>query len=172
MPTALSQAHAHAMAALHGATEGIHYGPAPLLLDNASRVVVDEGVAYLTYPAQSANPLDWPAADCFVLAYAARQYLLTEFPGLVGDVSLGAVHIPSQVGEHRLGTSHVAAWVAFAGGQSAAVDLTPLAADFLNPRHTAVRLVNGNIASQVEVAGAFVDTIEVIGIPDAHLGIL
>lgn len=156
------------------AVEGIDYGFAPLLTDPAAQVVFlpspaggrarpehgrrgagGEGeTAYLTYPTQPADPLEWPAMDCFTFAYAVRRHLLSEFPGAVKDIALALVEIPSGIGQDYsdLTARHVYARVRFADGHTAALDLTPLAADPVNPRHIPVMLVDhaAGLESQFE----------------------
>jgi hypothetical protein len=155
-PAGLPEADAQILVMMREAVEGIDYGFAPLLLDPSARVVIlpspasgrgdgGEGqVAYLTYPTQPADPLNWPTMDCFAFAYAVRRHLLSEFPDDVADVALALVELPSTLGDDytSLTARHVYAWVTFTDSHVATLDLTPLAAEPVNPRHTPIMLVN------------------------------
>lgn len=104
----------------------------------------DAEVAFLTYPTQPTGPLNWQTMDCFAFAYTVRRHLLSEFSDDVADVALALVELPSALGEDYTGLTarHVYAWVTFADDHVATLDLTPLAADAVNPRHTPVMLVD------------------------------
>jgi hypothetical protein len=165
-PAELPVDDAQILAMMREAVEGIGYGFAPLLLDEGARVVIegdasaDTEIAYLTYPIQAADPLNWQTMDCFAYAYAVRRHLLSEFPVEAGpelcagpcqgrgrgvaDVALALVELPSALGDDYAEQTarHVFAWITFADGHVAALDLTPLAAEPVNPRHTPVMLVN------------------------------
>jgi hypothetical protein len=95
--------------------------------------------------------------DCFAFAYAVRRHLLSEFPDAVEDVALALAELPSTLGEDytNLTAHHVYAWITFADtctcagaqaqckcGYVAALDLTPLAADAVNPHHAPIMLGN------------------------------
>jgi hypothetical protein len=108
------------------------YGLAPLLLDDDTRVLVQDGVAYLDYPDQPAAPGDWPAIECFITAYAVRDQLLDN--ERVRDATLGRVTLDSglQGGGNRY---HFVTQVTLADGSTTTIDLTPLAADQVGPRY-------------------------------------
>jgi hypothetical protein len=131
----LPEQDAQILARLQANLSDVDYGFAPLLLDPASQVTVEDGIAYLVYPTQPDNPRDWQTMDCFATAYAVRDELLTSEH--VADVALGLVTLPSGL-EDGL-SRHVAAWVTFADGHTTIVDLTPLAAGPVGPAHTAVQ---------------------------------
>jgi hypothetical protein len=132
----LPEQDAQILARLQVNLSDVDYGFAPLLLDPASRVVVEDGIAYLVYPTQPADPREWQTMDCFATAYAVRDQLLKN--ERVSDVALGLVTLPSGL-EDGL-SRHVAAWVTFADGHTTTVDLTPLAADPIAPHHVPVHL--------------------------------
>jgi hypothetical protein len=119
--------------------EDVDYGLAPLLLDEHTQVVVQNGVAYLDYPDQPDDPRAWQSTECFGYAYTIRNEILSD--ERVSDVALGLVTLPSGLGEGKR-SYHVAAWVTFRDGHTIPVDLSPLAADPIGPRYDAGQLVS------------------------------
>jgi len=110
----------------------IEFGFAPLLeLDN-TRLVVETGpdgeFVRLAYPPQPTTPTDWISADSFVLAYSVRDFLL-DLPH-VRRISLGSFEVAAPIEAFTDRINHYAAWVRFADGSEAVVDLSPLATNF------------------------------------------
>lgn len=130
-----------------------HFGFAPLLLDENSRVVIkskgDVRTAWLIYPQQPADPGDWTAGDSFVFAYAAQQRLQKEEQ--VRSATLGSLNVDASVGMERGFVGHTAVWVTFTDRSQAVMDLSPLAVS-LSPRHFAKRLHRNAAAIEAEFA--------------------
>ena len=128
------------------------FGFAPLLVMDQTRLVIEvkpEGeVARLAYPRQSPNPAEWPTRDSFISAYAIRYALLTS--PQVARVALGRFSVAAPVDDLQNRIDHVAAWVRFADGSSAVVDLTPLATNF-GALHSATELMT----SDEQIEGQF-----------------
>lgn len=118
------------------------FGFAPLLEDDATKIVIEPGpegqLARLAYPPQPANPAEWPVVDSFVLAYAVQQELL-QSPQVRG-VALGRFGVAAPVDDLQDRVDHVAVWVRFADGSQAIVDFSPLASSF-GSLHSATELL-------------------------------
>lgn len=122
-----------------------NFGFAPLLVMDQTRLVIEikpEGeVVRLAYPRQSTNPAEWPTRDSFLSAYAVRYALLSS--PQVARVALGRFSVAAPVDDLQDRIDHVAAWVRFADGSSAVVDLTPLATSF-GALHSATELLTND----------------------------
>jgi len=131
-----------ALNAAKAALGEFEFGFAPLLEEDATRVVIEpkpEGeVARLVYPLQPANPAEWPAVDSFVLAYAVQQSLL-QSPEVRG-VALGRFSVAAPLDDLQDRIDHVAVWARFRDGSQAIVDFSPLASSF-GALHSATELL-------------------------------
>ncbi len=114
----------------------IEFGLAPLLLEDKTTIRLETRggtqVARMRYPTQPADALAWKSADSFVLAVAVRQAMLNS--PQVNRVALGQFGVPASVETTSEPVQHTAAWVTFADGTRAIVDLSPLSTNFA-PRH-------------------------------------
>ena len=121
-----------ALNAVQAALNDLEFGFAPLLVQDETRVVLentsDGEVARLAYPRQPADPAAWPAVDSFVLACAVRNVLLN-FPQ-VEQVALGSFDLSAPIDNLGDLVNHTAVWVTFTDHTQAIVDLTPLATNF------------------------------------------
>ncbi|MEW5959919.1 MAG: hypothetical protein AB1801_19530 [Chloroflexota bacterium] len=132
-------ANVEALTAAQAALTELQYGLAPLLVEDDSRLVIENGPAgeqiRLTYRPQPADPTAWRGGtDSFVLAYAASS-ILSASPQ-VRRVALGKLDVAAPVDGLEDRFNHYAVWVRFNDGSEAIVDLTPLATNFA-PRHIA-----------------------------------
>jgi hypothetical protein len=140
-----------ALNAAQAAIADFEFGFAPLLEEEATRIVIEVGpaeeVARLAYPLQPADPVDWPAKDSFIAAYAVRQLLL-ESPQ-VKEAALSRFDLAAPIDNLQDRIDHVATLVRFADGSQAVVDLTPLASSF-GARHPSreVLATTGEIESR------------------------
>jgi hypothetical protein len=113
-----------------------HFGLAPQLEANTTRITVETSpngeMARMVYERQPDDPTEWMGVDSFVLAYAVRETLASS--SAVRRVMLGQFHVSASVGQEAFPVQHYAAWINFADGSQAIVDLSPLATNFA-PRH-------------------------------------
>ena len=113
-----------------------HFGLAPLLLEDDTRIKLEATVGgetpQMLYPQQPADPTQWLGIDSFVLSYATRETLLGS--AAVSRVTLGQFGVSASVDNTAQSVSHTAAWITFRDGSQAVVDLSPLSTNFA-PRH-------------------------------------
>lgn len=138
-----------ALNAAKAALGKFEFGFAPLLENEATKIVIEPGpegqLARLVYPLQPANPAEWPAVDSFILSYAVQQKLL-QSPQVRG-VALGRFGVAAPLDDLQNRVDHVAVWVRFADGSQAIVDFSPLASSF-GALHSATELLTES--SQIE----------------------
>jgi hypothetical protein len=121
-----------ALNAVQATLDDLEFGFAPLLVQDETRVVIenqsDGEAARLAYPVQPADPTAWSAVDSFILAYAVRNVMLG-FPQ-VEQVALGGFDLSAPINDLGDLVNHTAVWVTFTDYTQAIVDLTPLATNF------------------------------------------
>lgn len=141
-PMVASNQNVEALSAAEAALAELEFGFAPLLEEEATRIVVETGpdgeVARLAYPLQPADPVEWPAKDSFIVAYAVQRVLLDS--PRVRDITLSRFDIAAPVESQPGLVDHYAALVRFVDGSQAVVDLTPLASNF-GARHPSRELL-------------------------------
>ncbi len=141
--------------AVQAAFNEFHFGFAPLLQAEETRLVIEISpageYAGLAYPPQPAEPSEWLSVDSFVLAYALRNSLSAS--PQVGRVMVGKFEVAVPGEELPNSVTHYAAWVRFMDGSEAVVDLSPLATNFA-ARHRASTFITDNeeIESQFKAA--------------------
>jgi hypothetical protein len=113
-----------------------YFGFAPQLQAKNTRITVAPSpngeLARMVYERQPDDSTEWIGVDSFVLAYAVREALASN--SAVRRVMLGQFHVSASVDQEAFSVQHSAAWVNFADGSQAIVDLSPLATNFA-PRH-------------------------------------
>lgn len=136
------------------------FGLAPLLREKDTRLKIDlkaggESVV-MRYPPQPEDPTAWLTVDSFVLSYAMRQKLLAD--PQVQRVTLGQFGVSSTIENSADRFEHTAAWVSFADGTQAIVDLSPLSTNFA-ARHIPETMLSDELAleGQFEMRRAGVD---------------
>lgn len=136
VPPAPRNENVEALNSARAAVGSINFGLAPLLLNDATIIRLqnsaDHQTAWMNYPAQSADPREWPGVDSFVLSYAVRKTLLDSLQ--VSRVTLGQVNVSASVENTAEIVQHTAVWVTFLDGSRAIVDFSPLSTNFA-PRH-------------------------------------
>lgn len=141
-----------ALNAAKAALDKLEFGLAPLLKEDATKIVIEPGpegeMARLAYSLQPANPAEWPSVDSFILAYAAQQSLL-QSPEVRG-VILGRFAVAAPLSNLQDRVDHVAVWVRFADNSQAIVDFSPLASSF-GALHSATEL----LSNQAQIEGQF-----------------
>ncbi len=153
IPPAPRNDNVEALNSAHAALGDFHFGLAPLLLNDKTRIVLEPElgveVPRLRYPAQPANPNQWPGIDSFVLSYATRNQLLDA--AAVSRVALGQFHVSASIDNEAQAVPHTAAWVTFRDGSQAVVDLSPLSTNFA-PRHIPETMLVDNIEIEQKFA--------------------
>ena len=140
---------AQTLTAAQAALSQLEYGFAPLLQEDQTRLVVENGpdgeFIKLAYPRQADTPAAWISMDSFVLAYAVRDFLFTS--AQTRRISLGKFDVAAPVDGLEDRIAHYAAWIRFADGSEAIVDLSPLATNFA-ARHRAAEFITD--AAEIE----------------------